>query len=46
MDYGMLKILSLQSTSDQTDYIYNSYIASNVASAVTPEAGGNVGISL
>lgn len=28
MDYGMLKLLSLQSTSDQTDYVYNSYIAS------------------
>lgn len=40
MDYGMLKLLSLQSTSDQTDYIYNSYIAANVASAVTPEQGG------
>lgn len=40
MDYGMLRLLSLQSTSDQTDYIYNSYIASSVASAVTPEQGG------
>lgn len=40
MDYGMLKILSLQSTSDQTDYIYNSYIAANVASAVAPEQAG------
>lgn len=40
MDYGMLKILSLQSTSDQTDYISNSYIAANVASAVTPEQAG------
>ena len=40
MDYGMLKLLSLQSTSDQTDYVYNSYIASNVASAVTPEQAG------
>lgn len=40
MDYGMLKLLSLQSTSDQTDAIYNSYIASNVASAVTPEQAG------
>lgn len=40
MDYGMLKILSLQSTSDQTDYIYNSHIAANVASAVTPEQAG------
>ncbi|MDD3277947.1 MAG: alpha-galactosidase [Lachnospiraceae bacterium] len=40
MDYGMLKLLSLQSTSDQTDYIYNSHIAANVASAVTPEQAG------
>jgi alpha-galactosidase len=40
MDYGMLKLLSLQSTSDQTDYIYNSNIASNVATAVTPEQAG------
>lgn len=40
MDYGMLKLLSLQSTSDQTDSIYNSYIAANVASAVTPEQAG------
>ena len=40
MDYGMLKILSLQSTSDQTDFIYNSHIAANVASAVTPEQAG------
>ena len=35
-----LKILSLQSTSDQTDYLYNANIAANVASAVTPEQGG------
>lgn len=40
MDYGMLRLLSLQSTSDQTDYLYNSYIAASVASAVTPEQGG------
>ncbi len=40
MDYGMLSLHSLQSTSDQTDYISNAYIASNVASAVTPEQGG------
>lgn len=40
LDYGMLRILSLQSTSDQTDYIYNSYIATSVASACTPEQGG------
>ena len=40
MDYGMLSLLSLQSTSDQTDSIYNSYIASVIASGVTPEQGG------
>lgn len=40
MDYGMLSLHSLQSTSDQTDYMTNSYIASNVACAVTPEQGG------
>ncbi len=40
MDYGILSLHSLQSTSDQTDYILNSYIAANVASAVTPEQGG------
>lgn len=40
MDYGLLRILSLQSTSDQTDYIYNSYIGAAVATAVTPEQAG------
>ena len=40
MDYGILSLHSLQSTSDQTDYISNAYIAANVASAVTPEQGG------
>ena len=40
MDYGMLKLLSLQSTSDQTDYLWNSYIATNIATAVTPEQAG------
>lgn len=40
MDYGILALHSLQSTSDQTDYISNSYIAANVASAVTPEQAG------
>lgn len=40
MDYGMLELLSLQSTSDQTDYLLNSYIAANVASAVAPEQAG------
>lgn len=40
MDYGMLRLLSLQSTSDQTDYIYNSYIGTSVVTAVTPEQAG------
>lgn len=40
MDYGMLRLLSLQSTSDQTDYLHNSHIVANVASAVTPEQAG------
>ena len=40
MDYGILALHSLQSTSDQTDYVNNAYIAANVASAVTPEQGG------
>ncbi len=40
MDYGILELHSLQSTSDQTDYISNANIASNVASAVTPEQAG------
>lgn len=40
MDYGMLALHSLQSTSDQTDAITNAHIASNVASAVTPEQAG------
>lgn len=40
MDYGMLCLHSLQSTSDQTDVINNSYIAANVASAVAPEQAG------
>lgn len=40
MDYGILSLHSLQSTSDQTEYISNAYIAANVATAVTPEQGG------
>ena len=40
MDYGILSLHSLQSTSDQTDYVSNAYIAANVASAVTPEQAG------
>lgn len=40
MDYGMLQLQSLQSTSDQTDVVWNAHIAANVASAVTPEQAG------
>lgn len=40
MDYGMLQLFSLQSISDQTDYLYHSFIAANVASALTPEQAG------
>lgn len=40
MDYGMLQGQSLQSISDQTDYLYNSFIAANTAFAVTPEQAG------
>lgn len=40
MDYGILSLHSLQSTSDQTDYVSNAYIAANVASGVTPEQAG------
>lgn len=40
MDYGMLSLHSLQSTSDQTDMINAAHIATNVVSAVTPEQGG------
>ena len=40
MDYGMLSLFSLQSVSDQTDYVYHAYIAANVASALTPEQAG------
>ena len=40
MDYGILSLHSLQSTSDQTDAVSNAYIAANVASAVTPEQAG------
>ncbi len=40
MDYGILALQSLQSTSDQTDYISNSYIAANAAAALTPEQAG------
>lgn len=40
MDYGMLSLHSLQSTSDQTDAVSNAYIAANVATAVAPEQAG------
>lgn len=40
MDYGMLGLFSLQSISDQPDYLYHAFIAANVASAVTPEQAG------
>ena len=40
IDYGMLSLHSLQSTSDQTDYILNSYIATSIVSALTPEQAG------
>lgn len=40
MDYGMLSLHGLQSISDQTDYIFGSFVASNAASALTPEQAG------
>ena len=40
MDYGILSLHSLQSTSDQTDAVSNAYIAANVAAGVTPEQAG------
>lgn len=40
MDYGILQGHSLQSITDQTDYIYNAYITAAAATAVTPEQAG------
>lgn len=40
MDYAMLSVCSLQSTSDQTDYIRYAYLCSNLLSAVLPEQCG------
>lgn len=40
MDYGILSLHSLQSVSDQTDAASNAHIASNAASALTPEQAG------
>lgn len=37
MDYAMLSRCSIQSTSDQDDYLKYAVIAANAASAVTPE---------
>ncbi|MDO4285022.1 MAG: alpha-galactosidase [Eubacteriales bacterium] len=37
MDYAMLSRYSIQSTSDQEDYIHYSTIAANVPTGVTPE---------
>ncbi|MCR5488308.1 MAG: alpha-galactosidase [Lachnospiraceae bacterium] len=37
MDYAMLSRLSIQSTSDQEDYVQYSTIAANAPAAVTPE---------
>ena len=37
IDYKQLSILSIQSTSDQTNYIWNANIASKSATAVLPE---------
>ncbi len=40
MDYGLLQGQSLQSISDQTDYLFNALIAANTAFAVAPEQAG------
>lgn len=37
MDYGLLSICPIQSTSDQTDYRLYPYLSGNVLSAATPE---------
>lgn len=37
MDYAMLKLCPIQSTSDQTDYKKYPYLSSNVLTACTPE---------
>ena len=37
MDYAMLSVAHLQSTSDQTDYRHTATIASNAATALIPE---------
>lgn len=40
MDYAMLSRSSIQSTSDQTDYLKTCVIAASVFSAITPEQAG------
>lgn len=40
MDYGILSLHSLQSTTDNTDYLMNNLVAANIATAVTPEQCG------
>lgn len=37
MDYALLSLNSVQSTSDQTNYLKYPYIAANASTAVTPE---------
>lgn len=39
MDYAMLALNSVQSTSDQTNYLKYPYISANAITAVTPEQG-------
>lgn len=40
MDYAMLSVCSLQSTSDQTNYLRLPYLCANLTSAVLPEQCG------
>ena len=40
MDYAMLSVCSLQSSSDQTDYLKFSHLCANLSSAVLPEQCG------
>lgn len=40
MDYAMLSVCSLQSSSDQTDYLKFAHLCSNLSSAVLPEQCG------
>lgn len=40
MDYAMLKVCSIQSTSDQEEFDYYPFIAGNIFTAVVPEQAG------